>query len=59
MQWISANIASVLVGIGIILLLTLLTRGSLRGKAGEAKGGCEGCTCGGECDKKARENGPS
>jgi len=57
MQWISSNIVSILVGIGIVLLLTLLTRGNLRGKESETKGGCEDCACGGECEKKAREKG--
>ena len=55
MGWISSNLGSILAGVGIILLLALVTRGNLRGsKAGV--GGCANCTCGGgACRKQGGE----
>lgn len=46
MDWISSNLGTILLGVGIILLLALVTRGNLRGSKAGA-GGCAHCTCGG------------
>lgn len=55
MNWILQNLGSMLTGIGLILLLTLVVRGNLRGsKAGS--GGCAGCSCAGGCAKQQAIN---
>lgn len=52
MNWIAENYPSMLAGLGLILLLALLTRGNLKGKKGESEGGCAGCSCQGGCQRK-------
>lgn len=51
MEALVRSIVPALVGAGIILVLALLTGGSLRGRRAEAKGGCAGCSCQGTCAK--------
>ncbi|HSK68329.1 MAG TPA: hypothetical protein VLA21_03630 [Candidatus Limnocylindria bacterium] len=56
MAGVLSRIVPVLIGAGIILLLTLLTGGSLRGRKAEQRSPCEGCACGGgECAKAAEK----
>lgn len=54
MGWIAEKLPSMLAGLGIILLLALVTRGSLKGRKGESAGsdGCAGCSCQGACERK-------
>lgn len=47
MSWIAENLSSALVGIGLILLLTLAVRGSLKSK--KSCGSCAGCASAGGC----------
>jgi len=54
MGWITENLPSMLAGMGIILLLALVTRGNLKGRKGEggSDSGCAGCSCSGTCERK-------
>ncbi|NLX83358.1 MAG: hypothetical protein GXZ04_06045 [Clostridiales bacterium] len=47
MQFMIGNWLSILIGIALILLLTLVTRGNLRGSKKSPVKGCDNCTCGG------------
>ena len=47
MEAITNNLGSILVGLGLILLLALVTRGNLRGHKTSPVKGCDNCTCGG------------
>ena len=47
MEAITNNLGSILVGLGLILLLALITRGNLRGHKTSPVKGCDNCTCGG------------
>lgn len=58
MGWIVDKLPSMLAGLGIILLLALLTRGNLKGRKAESKGGdggCAGCSCQGGCEHKTEK----
>jgi hypothetical protein len=57
MEGFLSRIVPVLIGAGIILVLTLLTGGSLRGRKAENRDPCAGCSCGGECAKAAQKPG--
>lgn len=47
MQFLGDNWGSILIGIGLILLLALATRGNLKGHKKSPVKGCDNCTCGG------------
>lgn len=47
MTWLLNNIGAIGLGIGLILVLTLLTRGNLRGSKTSPVKGCDNCTCSG------------
>ncbi len=55
MGWITENLPSMLAGLGIILLLALLTRGNLKGRKAGDEGGCAGCSCSGTCERKTEK----
>ncbi len=59
MGWITENLPSMLAGLGIILLLALLTWGNLKGRKGNGEGeensGCAGCSCQGSCEREKEQ----
>lgn len=57
MEAITNNLGSILVGLGLILLLALVTRGNLRGHKTSPVKGCDNCTCGGgACEQQDIQN---
>ena len=48
MGFLTDKLPAILIGIGVILLLALLTRGNLRGSKESPVKGCEHCTCRGQ-----------
>lgn len=58
MNWLTNNLPAILVGIGLILMLALLTRGNLKGHKTSPVKGCDNCTCqGGPCKQQAEPPG--
>lgn len=58
MGFLTNNLTTILLGIGVILLLTLVTRGNLRGAKTSPVKGCEHCTCqGGGCHNQENQPG--
>ena len=56
MEAITKNLGSILLGLGLILLLALLTRGNLKGKKKSPVKGCDNCTCAeGTCAQQEKE----
>ena len=54
MGWLINNLGAIALGIGLILLLALVTRGNLKGNKTSPVKGCDNCTCqGGACQKQA------
>lgn len=52
MNWIANSLGAIALGIGLILLLALVTRGNLKGSKTSPVKGCDNCTCqGGSCQK--------
>lgn len=60
MEAITNNLGSILLGLGLILLLALVTRGNLRGKKTSPVKGCDNCTCGGSspCQQQDQQKTP-
>lgn len=55
MDWLIKNLGPIALGIGLILALTLLTRGNLKGSKQSPVKGCDNCTCQGCSCQKADE----
>ncbi len=56
MNWFLDNLATIVVGVILLIAVVLALRSMLKTyKSGECGGGCSGCTCAGACHHETTE----